>query len=197
MAHEDQYLNLAVYDGVPGKPGHPQGTHIVFKKSDGLFKSAEWGFAHEKNYKIGFGYWQHTAEVDNPVDGTTSNANSGYYVIGEKHLRDDLAVFFQYGQADANKNQLDGYRGVGITLSNLLVKEDSIGLGYASAHNGTPFLNANVDLTAAENIMELTYLRPIADKCKVQASLYYVEHPSMAKDVTNTLALGLRVYVDF
>jgi len=194
---EHQYFLVATYDGIAGDPYHPHGTHIKFKKSDGLFNAVEWGVKYEDSYKLALGAWQHTAEVENPVNGNISNANSGLYLIGEKYFGESVAAFFQYGRADANKNQLDVYMGVGITLSNAWVDEDVIGLAYASAHNGSPFLQMNADLLSKENIWELSYLCPLTSAINAQTSLYVIENPGMSPDVDNALALGFRLYIEF
>jgi porin len=197
LAGEHQYLLLATYDGVTGDPEHPRGTHIKFKKSDGLFNAIEWGVQYDDSYKLALGAWQHTAEVENPVDGSFSDSNSGFYLIGEKYFTENLVAFFQYGRADADKNQLETYIGAGVTLNNAWVDEDSIGVAYASAQNGSPFLQMNADLLSRENIFELSYLRPVTSAVSVQASLYAIDNPSMSPDIDNALALGLRVYVEF
>lgn len=197
LAGEHQYLLLATYDGVAGDPDHSHGTHIKFKKSDGLFNAIEWGVKYEGAYKLAVGAWQHTAEVDNPVDGSSSDSNSGFYLIGEKYIGENIAAFFQYGQADADKNQLDSYIGAGVTLSNAWVDEDVLGIAFASAQNGSPFLQMNADLLSKENIWELSYLRPVTSAVSVQASLYAIDNPSMAADIDNALALGLRAYIEF
>ncbi len=197
LAGEHQYVLLATYDGIAGDPDHPRGTHIKFKKSDGLFNAIEWGVKHDGAYKLAIGAWQHTAEVENPVDGNFSDSNIGFYLIGEKYFGENVAVFFQYGQADANKNQLESYLGAGVTLSNTWVDEDALGVAYASAKNGSPFLRMNPDLLSRENIIELSYLRPVTSAVSVQASLYAIDSPSMSPDIDNALAFGLRVYVEF
>jgi len=196
LTHDDQYFLLATYDGIPGDPAHPHGTHIVFKKSDGLLIAAEWGFASEGTYKIALGTWQHTAQVENPVDGSLSDFNKGYYLIGEKYFTDNLAAFFQYGRADAHKNQLENYTGMGVTYTNLMVDDDAVGLGYARAKNSVDFLRKTPDLLSAETAMELTYYRPLSEKVQIQASLYSVTHPSMEPDLDRSLAVGLRLYIE-
>jgi porin len=191
------YGLLAVYDGVPGDPENPRGTHIQFDDGDGLFKAAEIGLTEDKSYKVGLGFWQKTTEEENVVDGTPLNSNHGFYFIGEKHLSDDLVAFLQYGRADEKKNQLDQYWGTGLTLNNALATDDALGLGVGSAHNGTPFLDANDGLKSSETIWELTYLRPIIEHLNLQTSVYYIDSPSMDPDVDNALALGLRLYIEF
>lgn len=197
FSHGDQYFLIATYDGIPGDPEHPRGTRVKFNKADGLFNAAEWGFASDKNYKIALGGWTHTAEVENPIDGTFSDSNSGFYLMGEKYFTDNLTGFFQYGRADNHKNQLDTYTGMGLTYSNFLAEEDAIGLGYARAKNSPDFLAMNPDLLSAETTLELTYYRPVTESLIMQASLYSVTHPSMAPDLDNSVALGLRMYINF
>lgn len=197
LAGEHHYLLLASYDGVAGDPDHPRGTHIKFKKTDGLFNAIEWGVQYEGSYKLAVGAWQHTAEVDNPVDGNFSDANSGFYLIGEKYVGENIAAFFQYGRADADKNQLETYLGAGVTFSNAWIDEDAIGLAYASAQNGSPFLRMNVDVLSKENIVELSYLCPVTSALSVQTSLYAIKNPSMSPNVDDALALGLRAYIEF
>jgi len=197
LSGEHLYFLLATYDGVAGDPAHPRGTHIKFKKSDGLFNAIEGGVQYESSYKLAIGAWQHTAEVQNSVDGSFSDSNSGFYIIGEKYFDNNIAAFFQYGHAQATKNQLESYVGAGITLSNAWVEEDSIGIAYASAQNGSPFLRMNAGLLSRENIWELSYLHPLTPSIKAQGSLYAIDHPSMSPEVDNAVALGLRVYIEF
>lgn len=196
LSHNDQYFLLAAYDGVPGDPAHPHGTQVKFNKSDGVLTAAEWGFASEKKYKLAIGGWKTSAEFENPINGSISDSNQGYYLIGEQYLTDNLAVFFQYGSADKDKNQLEIYSGVGMTYSELWAAEDAIGLGYARVQNSANFLNVNPELLSAESVVELTYFRPVMDKVGIQTSLYYVEHPSMDAELNDSVALGLRLYID-
>lgn len=197
LSHDDQYFLLATYDGIPGDPAHPRGTHIKFGGGDGLLTAAEWGLASEKNYKIALGGWRHTAEVESPVDGSLSDSNSGYYLIGEKYFTENFAAFFQYGRADGKKNQLETYVGLGVIYKNFLRDEAEIGLGYARAENSAEFLVENPDLLSAENVVELSYFTPLREKVSMQASLYSVAHPSMSPDLDNALALGVRLYLEF
>lgn len=197
LVGEHQYLLLATYDGIPGDPEHPHGTHIKFKQSDGLFNAIEWGIKNEHSYKFAIGAWHHSAEVENPVDGNISDSNSGFYFIGEKNINDRLTAFFQYGRADASKNQLASYLGIGFTLNNILFEEDTIGLAYASAQNSSPFLRVNTDLLSHENILELSYLCPVTSLVSMQASLYAIDNPSMSSELDDVFAVGLRAYIEF
>ncbi|MGL4749694.1 MAG: carbohydrate porin, partial [Shewanella sp.] len=167
------------------------------KQSDGLFNAIEWGIKNEHSYKLAIGAWHHSAEVENPIDGNISDSNSGFYFIGEKNINDRLTAFFQYGRADASKNQLASYLGIGFTLNNILFEEDTIGLAYASAQNSSPFLSVNTDLLSHENILELSYLCPVTSLVSMQASLYAIDNPSMSSELDDIFAVGLRAYIEF
>ena len=197
LTGELQYLQLGVYDGVPGDPDKPRGTHIKFAADDGLFTVLEVGLAEAEQFKIGLGGWWHTAKFDSPVSGEREDNNHGVYLLAEKYWGENLASFVQIGQADKQVNQLENYYGAGLVLSNWLKAEDAIGLAVAQARNGQPFLAANPDLLRAETAWELSYLFPWLDALSLQASLYYIEHPSMDKNIEAAMAVGTRVYVEF
>lgn len=60
---DNWYLLSAAYDGVPGNPNNPRGTHVNFKGSDGIFYAMETGLLAPENrrhYKAALGGWYHT-----------------------------------------------------------------------------------------------------------------------------------------
>lgn len=194
---EHNYLLAAVYDGIPGDPNNPRGTHVQFNSGDGLFGALEWGWANENKDKVALGVWQHTAEVENPVNGEIIDDNTGVYFIAEKNINDVAAIFVQLGQADDEFNQLEYYGGVGITLNEFWLDGDGLGLAVAHARNGAPYLIANSELGRAETAWELTYLAPIVEHFSLQGSVYYIQNPSMEKNLDDALALGARAYIEF
>lgn len=194
---ENQYLLAAIYDGVPGDPDNPRGTHIQFNEGDGLFSAVEWGWANESQDKIAIGAWQHTAEVENPVDGEMNNDNTGVYIIAEKNINDVAGVFLQLGRADDLYNQLEYYAGTGITFNGFWIEDDNFGLAVAHARNGDPYLATHSDIDRAETAWELSYFAPVVDHLSAQASLYYIQNPSMDKTLDDAIALGARVYIEF
>lgn len=194
---DNHYLLAAVYDGIPGDPDNPRGTHVQFNQGDGLFSALEWGWANESHDKVAIGVWQHTAEVENPVDGSLNDDNSGVYVIGEKNINDRAGVFVQLGQADDKYNQIAYYLGTGVTFNNFWRDGDSLGLAVAHARNGDPYLVNNADLERAETAWELSYFTPVIDHISAQASTYYIQNPSMDKSLDDALAVGARIYLEF
>lgn len=194
---EHQYLLVAVYDGIPGDPDNPRGTHIQFNNGDGLFSAAEWGWANDTHDKIAIGTWQQTAEVENPVNGNINDDNTGVYVIAEKNINDVAGIFLQLGRADDLYNQLEYYAGTGITFNSFWINGDGFGLAVAHARNGDPYLANNEDTERAETAWELSYFSPIVDHLSAQASLYYIQNPSMDKTLDDAVALGARIYIEF
>ena len=198
----NQYVQAAVYDGVPGDPENPRGTHIRFDEGDGVFAALELGLFTEGSYKFALGGWQHSAERDNPVTGELIDDNRGGYLIAEKLwadlvVADNLAIFLQVGEADDQRNQLQNYYGGGITLGGFWRAGDGLGLAFAQGRNGSPYLLANPEQERAETAWELTYITPLWDFLSLQASLYYIHNPGMDKQLNDALALGTRAYIEF
>lgn len=194
---ETQYLSAAIYDGIPGDPDNPRGTHIQFNSGDGLFSAAEWGWAPAAGDKIALGVWQHSAEVDNPVNGETIDDNSGVYLIAEKNINNVAAIFLQLGRADDQLNQLEYYAGTGVTFTDFWRSGDGLGLAVAHARNGDPYLAVNTEVQRAETAWELTYYAPLVDYLNAQASVYYIQNPSMDKTLDDALAIGARLFIEF
>lgn len=198
---ENQYLLAAVYDGIAGDPNNPKGTHVQFNSGDGTFSAVEWGWANETKDKIALGVWQHTAEVENPVNGAVNDDNTGIYIIGEKNINDVAAVFVQLGQADDEFNQLEYYAGTGITFTGFWLEGDGLGLAVAQARNGDPYLvstrASNKESDRAETAWELTYFAPVVEHLSLQGSVYYIQNPSMDKTLEDALAVGARAYIEF
>jgi porin len=197
FASEKNYLLAAVYDGVPGDPDNPRGTHIKFNEGDGTFSAIEWGMTEEGSYKIGLGLWQHTAEVENPVDANESDKNNGIYFIAEKTFAHHLSAFLQLGQADDDKNQIGRYLGIGVVRNQLFNEEDTLGLAVAHARNGNPYVDNNPDILSAETAWELSYATPVADHFSIQPSVYFIENPSMDPLLDNVIALGIRIGIAY
>lgn len=197
---ENNYLLAAVYDGIPGDPNNPRGTHVKFNSGDGVFGALEWGWINDGD-KFALGVWQHTAEVESPVSGEISDDNTGIYFIAEKNIHDVAVVFVQLGQADDHKNQLEYYGGAGVTFNTFWLDGDGLGLAVAQARNGDPYLAANsvFDLGPGrtETAWELTYFVPVVQHLSVQGSVYYIQNPSMNKNLDDALAIGARAYFEF
>lgn len=197
LESETQYLLAAVYDGVPGDPNNPRGTHVQFNSGDGTFTALEWGWKPVAGDKVALGAWQHTAEVESAVNAAVIDYNSGFYFIAEKNINEVAAVFFQLGRADDKRNQLEYYAGTGVTLNGFWRDGDGLGLAVAQARNGDPYRAMNPTAGREETAWELTYFTPLVNYLDVQASVYYIQNPSMDKTLDDALAVGARIYLHF
>ena len=199
------YLQAAVYDGVPGDPNNPRGTHVKHPSGDGYFYAAETGLVakeDESYYKLAVGGWYHTADFED-FDGESRDKNHGIYLIGEKKLfsEDDpdqgLGAFFQTGFARADRNQLGQYFGAGFSYQGAIPGRDSdnLSLGLAVARNGSDFRDANPELNTAEVAIELTYRAEVTPYFAVQPDFQYIFNPGTDPALKDAVVLGFRTEV--
>ena len=204
----NMYLLGALYDGVPGDPDDPRGTKIILKKSDGFFYGVEIGITALEDdpsyYKLAIGSWFRDSNFDD-FAGIKRATNSGIYGIGEFSVFTEidpsqgLGVFLQAGYANADRNQISRYFGIGLNYAGLLPgrNSDVFGFGIAHARNGEPFLNANPELEKGETAVECTYSVDSGSSVTFQADAQIVINPSMNAALKNALQLALRVGLAF
>lgn len=205
---ENTYLKAVVYDGVPGDPGEPKGTHINFDRGDGLFLGIEGALLAGKDpfesgyYKLGLGGWFHTMEFED-FNGITRDDNNGLYFIGEKNLFSEetssqgLGMFLQLGFAETDRNQIDLYIGAGINYKGLIPNrnEDVFGMAVAHASTSDDFINANPGTDNGETAVELSYQFGITPWLIVQPDLQYIINPGMVSTVNDALVFDLRLMI--
>ena len=199
------YLLAAVYDGVPGNPHDPYGTHIEFAAGDGVLAIVESGVSDPAaGYKLGLGVWHHTATFDD-VAGRSRNKNTGGYVIGERTLADGSSVwpatrvFAQIGLAQSDRNQLSSYFGAGATWLGLAPgrPDDVLGLAVAHARQSDRFIARYAGAERAETAIELTYLATLSDHLAFQPDLQFVIEPGADGRSGHAWVLGARVMLSF
>ncbi|HET7569199.1 MAG TPA: carbohydrate porin [Gammaproteobacteria bacterium] len=195
----DGYVLAGVYDGTPGLPGHPAGTHVHFNSGDGLFSTLEAGIAKTNEYKLAAGYWYDTASVDYPI-GHHRTRNHGWYTIGSmgfsgKNDAPAVHVFMQLGGAPSDRNPFARYIGAGITLNGFVAgrPDDTLGLAVARAGMSRSFRNATHAATTAETAFELTYQTHLTDRLYLQPDVQYIISPGGVSDVDDALVVGLRI----
>lgn len=215
-------LHSAIFDGVPGDPDNPYGTHIILRKSDGFLLANEIDFNCGngnlmKGYgKYALGAWYYTSqfpdvnELDNFNKSIQRNGNYGVYAFGEKfiyaedHNTDQGAsIFLRVGIADKNVNEFDSYLGGGIVYKGLITGRDAdiIGLAFASCHTGNKyrasvFREGNTAPTFETDI-ELTYNLKLTNYLELQPDLQYIINPINSEKGSNTTAFGIRSSVEF
>ena len=202
----DHYIQVAMYDGIPGDPDQPHGTQIKFDEGDGLFGAFELGFTQsqegESYYKVALGLWQHSAEFDD-IAGLTLDSNRGLYLIAERTLIQEqdpeqgLGLFFQLGSAQADRNRFDSYLGIGLNYQGLVTgrNEDIVSFGIARVRNSPTYLENNRSFDDAETVYELTYLAKINERLTLQADYQYIVNPGTDPQLKNAQVFGVRLQI--
>jgi len=216
------YVQTAVFDGVPGDPDKPTGTHIKFGKGDGALVSSEVGFmtgADEESdapySKYALGTWVYTAkhddisEVDAAGDPIRRSGNSGFYLLGEQTVYREqdasqgLALYARVGFANTKINQIGNYIGGGIVYSGLFPgrDEDQLGFAIAAAFNGGRFkqaqLAAGTPVESSEVTLELSYFAQILPQLAIHPDLQFVINPGTYPELKNALVLSTRFELGF
>jgi porin len=192
------YVHAAAYDGVPGDPDDPFGTHIILQDDDGVFYALEGGVQDEDTgVKLGLGGWFRTTDFDVDFSGASYGDNSGAYLIGETPLSEQWAGFFQWGHADRNRNQVGHYIGTGLTYSDWLMEEDTLGFGVAYARSSSAYRTVNPDMDDFEMAIECTYEFHPRPWLTLQPDIQFIQNPGMDSTLSDALVLSLRAYLAF
>jgi porin len=192
------YVHLGAYDGGPGDPDDPQGTHIILDDDDGIFYALEGGIQNDQTHsKLAIGGWYRTTNFESEFSGRTYNDNSGLYLIGETDLTDHWAGFFQLGNTDKDRNQIGWYGGVGFVYSALMTEDDLFGIGMAYARNSEEYVDLNPSADEFEMALEFTYKFHPNPWLTVQPGLQFIKNPGMDPDLDDAVALSLRAYMSF
>ena len=193
------YVMGAVFDGVPGLPGHPHGTQIHFLDGEGVFASVEAGISGSdaKPYKLAAGGWYRTSRFVDPA-GRPREHNHGLYAIAEARVLHGTGMtidaFLQLGLADADHNKLDHYIGAGLTAVGLvpLRPDDSVSVGMARAHTSYRYREAVPGSDSAETALEITWRAALNEHLVVQPDIQYIINPGAEKALGNAWLLGIR-----
>ena len=217
---ENLYVMLGVFDGVPGDPDNPNGTHIIFGENDGSLIAYELGiFENGEDFQAGFGKysiggWMYTAdfedltEVDDSGNPLLRNNNFGVYLSAEKFLfaeknnpTQGLAAFLRVGIANDDINILDYYWGTGINITGLINgrEEDVIGLAIGTAHAGKKYVEINnsigTPINVNEMIIEFTYSFQATGWLRIQPDYQLVINPMGTYLHNSANVIGVRVEV--
>lgn len=181
------YLQVAVYDGVPGDPDNENRTQVILGEGDGQFYAGEFGVSDDADgyYKVALGGWYRTA----------SDEAGGYILAESATWENGPGVFLRLGAVRDRGQQVGSYIGAGFTWAGLIpTREDDVfGLGIAHARFGDDFEDANADFATAETAIELTYAAQVHERVNVQPFLQFVRDPGSEADIDDAVLLGVRV----
>lgn len=199
-------LKFGAYDGAPttgpstgGRSGFETlGDYGVMLLSEVLLTSTLAGDeALTGAYRVGA--WYHSDQFDDLRAGAGDpfDENFGMYLgidqlVWLEPCDDDsaqgLGVFFQFGWAPSDRNEIDSYLGGGLTYQGLLCgrDDDLFGLGIANAGFRDPSLDD-------ERALEIFYRFQVTPCASLQPDLQYISNP--AGNIDDALVIGVRTEV--
>ncbi len=185
------YVAIARYDGDPALR--------QVKRSHGKMEIGEIGFTAVDGFIGKLGYWRHTAAKTfngkNFPKGTW-----GAYVIGDLRMFswDDgsAGLFLQYGRAQADRNDVSGYLGIGLHLQGVIPGRASDELGIAMARATLSGQSTSVPAPDAETTIELTWRAELMDGIAVQPSFQWIRHPGGDRNASGIRVGLLRFEID-
>ncbi|MEC8861193.1 MAG: carbohydrate porin [Pseudomonadota bacterium] len=205
---ESMSYRIAILDAVPGNPENDNHGGIYWSSDEGLLLAAEADRQFSQS-RLGLGAWFYTKETETLADPVqrdpSTRHNKGLYGFIDHAfapvdwLPGQLNGFVRVGIADSQINQLSGYTGAGLVLSEFLAArpDDAVGLAVATGVTGADFKSLNrlegVDTAAHETNFELSYRAPLGDVVSIQTNLQYVVNPGAERDSDDALVFGLRL----
>ena len=214
---KETYIMAAVFDGVPGNPDHPKGTHIDFESGDGALYIAEIGFtppAAEPGdslpNKFAIGAWAYSDKFDDLVavdsaGNPLKKRSEGVYVLSsyqfyhDKNAGHDLGAFFRAGMGDGDTAQTDWFFATGLVGNGWVPTrpDGELGLGFTESHNGNKYIQSVGSADRAESSIELYYRDPIYRGISLQPDIQYIVNPGTDPAVKNATVFGMRMDVNF
>lgn len=206
-------LKAGIYDGDPGDTeSNKYNLQIGLGRNEGSFRIGEiaWNFGGKlkSEFKTG-GYWHSGSFTSFSDPELVYENNYGTYLIVDQQLWQSneesstrsINSFLQVGWSPEDRSSNQYYLGGGITLQDLLGKNqvDIIGLSFAHASFATPFtrsLSSEINPIDAETAVELTWQLMLLPYLVIQPDLQYIFNPGLNGN-DNALAGIFRTYWTF
>ena len=197
------YVQTAIFDGVPGDPNDPRGTHVAFHSKDGALAIAEAGIKDDSIGHFAGGLWKYTAARPDQLTPTSeSNTQGGYlladksvYKVGDHNINAFARLGFTNGKVYQYKNSWSlGFVFSGFVLSR---KDGQIGLALSRSNNSPDFMAANSPVERGETQLELTYKDMITPWLSLQPDFQYTVNPGTDPTLSNAWTIGARLGIDF
>jgi len=193
------YALAGVYDGRPGDPDNPGGTHIHFDPGHGLFYAGETGFRGGRNgrWKAAVGGWYQTSDYPGPA-GEPRNRDHSVYLIAQAPLDSGRGPawngFLQLGSARRTTNVIGRYLGIGVTATGLARgrPDDVFGLALARAYTTRAWRRVTPDAAGAETVCEVTWQFVLGDYLTLQPDIQYLVDPGATHRLDNAWLAGVR-----
>lgn len=215
---ETVQVSAAIYDGIPGDPDHPEGTHIMMGPEDGVFGISEIAFSPTVNAlrgKYAVGAWTYSRAADDLSDTDergvpVQSKNLGtYFLIDQRLYAPDatrpqgISAFLRVGWATANTNAIEYAGQGGVVYTGLISRrpEDQVGIGAALARAGSHYRDAasakGQDMHLFEASFELTYRARVLSWLRVTPDLQWIKSPAMNPALADAFVGATRMEVSF
>jgi len=205
------YLQVAAFDGVPGNPNHPRGTHISLGAGDGSMLIAEAGFTPRVKgqedrtpNKLAVGYWRYSAQRPDLAVPARREINQGVYLLSSYEFFGDnqgrtVGAFFKTGLADKHTHQVDWDYQVGLVANGLIPSRinSEIGIGFTNAENSDDYKAANPTADNRESSFNAYYRDELIPGVMVQPEYQYIVNPGSVVTTKTTSVAGVRVEMNF
>lgn len=201
------YISVAAFDGVPGNPNEPHGTHIDLHKNDGWLLISEAGYAPANSLnKLAIGGWMYTEKMDDQVDVDGSGNPvkrrmegayllSSYQFYANEKTNKNAGAFFRAGVADGDTAQVDWDYELGLVGSGWVPTRTNgeIGLGLSQSHNSDKYMQSQAGAADRNEYgYELYYRDTLIHGISVQPDFQYIVNPGTDKTIENATVFGLR-----
>ena len=202
------YCGVGLYDGATMESSPTGSRGPAGLSRHGMFYIGEAGLKWGETLRgrVGAGSWHHTGDMPR-FDGRTQSGTTGYYLTLDQQLwrqnpsaADDnkgLAMFAQYGWADAAVSPVEQHLGAGLTWTGLIPGRDSDVLGLAATYARLSKAPGAAFDAYDEVVVELFYKVQVLTWLSVKPDLQYIHNPGGLKDRDDALAATLRVQIDF
>ncbi|MBI3543360.1 MAG: carbohydrate porin [Deltaproteobacteria bacterium] len=211
-------LSMAVYNGVPGDPAHPESTTLALRERDGVMAITELSYSPDFGGLPGklaagaWGYDRKNAELFavNEEGLPLESHSVGLYMMFDQKLyaptaRSPLGLsgFLRLGWADATTDSIEYGIQSGLSYTGLIPRreQDQLGLGIAVARAGEHFRAANaargIDTALLESTLELTYRLRVASWLYVQPDVQWVTNPGLNEAAADAIVGAGRIGLTF
>lgn len=200
---DNTYIQGAIFDGVPGDPDHPRGTHITLNNKEGALLVAEGGIKNDSVGHFAVGAWEYTARRADQVTSDLKKHSKGIYFLADKSVYKDgdkdISTFGRLGFSAGDVEQFKNSWSLGVVASGFIPtrKDGQLGFSISSAAKSSKYRIANAPVDSRETQAELTYRDMLLPWLSIQTDLQYTINPGTDPALRNTWTGGIRLGIDF
>lgn len=209
-------LQAGIYDGVPGDPANPKGTHIRLDRKDGFLLIAETDVSYavaSLGGQVGLGGWRYSEKLDHLTETTEAGdalkeQSQGVFLTAEqKFYQPEVGsprgawVFVRAGYASPETNPISYSLVGGVKYQGWLSSrpEDIWSLGVSAAGASTfqkrRLTSEGAKASPRETAIELTYRAQITPWFAVQPDIQWVQSPSFHEEIADAIVAGGRLEI--